>query len=71
MSRDPRGDFLDGPAWVCLSILFFAWTAASSGTAPWARVAATLMLVVWVVLLARHLLRRARGRKSSESESAS
>ncbi len=72
MSRDPWGDFRAGPAWMCLSILFFGWTAASSGTTPWVRVAATLMLVAWVVLLVRHLLRRARDRRSSESdESAS
>lgn len=72
MSRDSRGEFLDGPAWLSLSILFCGWTAASSGAAPWVRVAATVTLVGWLVLLARRLLRRARDRRLSEpDESAS
>lgn len=66
MSRNPRDEFFHGPGGMCLSILFYGWTAASSGTAPWLRVVATLMLVAWVVLLVRHLLRRARGHKASD-----
>lgn len=70
MSRNPSRDFLDGPAWMCLSILAFGWTAASSGTEPWVRAAAALMLAAWVVLLVRHLMRRARDRRPSESDEA-
>lgn len=70
--RNPKGEFLDSPARLSLSILFCGWTAASSGTAPWVRVAATVTLVGWLVLLARHFLRRDRdGRLSEPDESAS
>jgi hypothetical protein len=73
MSRNPRAEFFAGPGGLCLSIVFYGWTAASSSTAPWMRVVAALFLVVWVMLLARHLLRRARGRTSADhpDESAS
>lgn len=66
MSRNPRGEFFDGPGWMCLSILFYGWTAASSGTAPWLRIVAALGLAAWVTLLARHLLRRVHARTFSE-----
>lgn len=66
MSRNPKVEFFDGPGGMCLSIVFYGWTAASSSTAPWLRAVATLLLAVWVVLLTRHLLRRARGRRFSE-----
>ncbi|MFE9696088.1 hypothetical protein [Streptomyces sp. NPDC006270] len=49
-----------------MSIMFYGWTAASSGTAPWSRAVAALFLVIWTVLLARRLLRRARGRTSGK-----
>lgn len=65
MPKDPRAEFFNGPGWMCLSIVFCGWTAASGSTAPWLRAVATLFLAVWITLLARHLLRRARGRASS------
>ncbi len=61
MTRNPRVDFFDSPGWMCLCILFYGWTAASSSTAPWLRVVTAVLLAAWVVLLARHFLRRARG----------
>jgi hypothetical protein len=59
--------FFDGPGWMAFSILFYGWTAASSGTQPWLRVVAALLLVVWLMLLANHLLRHVRGRASSDT----
>lgn len=49
MSRNPRAEFFDGPGGMCLSIVFYGWTASSSGTAPWLRVVGGLLLVAWVL----------------------
>lgn len=64
MSRNPKAEFCTRG--VCLSLLYLGWTASSSTTAPWLRVIAAVLLVGWVTDLARHLLRRARGRKPAE-----
>lgn len=50
----------------------YGWTAAREAAWPlWPRVVATLLTAVWVMLLARRLLRRARDRRFSTGTPAS